>query len=81
MYKAELFVFAGSGDMDTRRKQMPSPIRFSFSCLLSRELEANDLLNEHYHPDTRVALSHKRFIKLESSCPGNDLKTGRLRSC
>jgi putative isomerase len=30
--------------------------------LLSRDLEANGSLNEYYHPDTGVALSHKGFM-------------------
>ena len=30
--------------------------------LLSRDLERNGSLNEYYHPDTGVALSHQGFI-------------------
>jgi putative isomerase len=30
--------------------------------LLAKDLEANGSLNEYYHPDTGVALSHKGFI-------------------
>jgi putative isomerase len=30
--------------------------------LLSKDLEASGSLNEYYHPDTGVALSHEGFI-------------------
>ena len=38
------------------------------------DLKRKGSLNEHYHPDTGEALSHKGFVRLESVGAGDDVR-------